>query len=170
VASAEIADPDGKPGIAGEADLHVYDLEAAAKPVFIRRAHEGGVSVLGFSPDGLRLASGGVDQTVRVWESATGAPCYRPLSAFTIPTGAAFSPDGRRLAATGPGSRVRLWDADNGNELLVLRGLGRPDSGHYGFTARVTFSPDGRRLAANGADGTISVWTAGDPAAQRPSP
>jgi WD40 repeat protein len=170
LASAEVVDRDGGLTPADETDLHLSDPATDADPLVISRAHEGGVSALGFSPDGRQLASGGVDQAVRVWEAATGAPCYPPLAAFTVPTGVAFSPDGRRLAATGPGSRVRLWDADTGNELLVLGGLGRPDTGHYGFTARVMFSPDGRRLAANGADGTISVWTAEERAARKGSP
>src|SRR5436190_1904713 len=159
LASTEVKEDQGKLVAAQETDLHLWDAETGSELLFIKEAHKEWVLILCFSPDGKQLASGGGDE-VRVWDTTTGRTCYPPLPAFTMPTSVTFSPDGRRLVATGQGSHVRLWDADSGNELLILRGFGPPDSGHYGFTAHVAFSPNGKRLAANGWDGTISVWNA----------
>ena len=53
---------------------------------------------------------------------------------------------------------VRLWDVEHGTELLTLRGLGEPGTGHYGFGPRVTFSPDGASLASNDWDGTVTIF------------
>src|SRR5207244_1229629 len=57
----------------------------------------------------------------------------------------AFSPDGKRLAGASGHQFITVWDAQNGKELLVLKG-------HAWDVTCVAFSPDGKRLAS--ASGT----------------
>src|SRR5260221_9066949 len=66
-----------------------------------------------FSSDGERLASGGADSTVRVWDATTG----QELATFRGHTGyvwsVAFSPDGNRLASAGGHygkGEVKVWN------------------------------------------------------------
>jgi RNA polymerase sigma factor (sigma-70 family) len=69
-----------------------------------------GHSCFAFSPDGKRLARGGYDHVVRVWDVQTG----RPLAEFKGHKGAvtalAFSPNGRRLASASADSTALMWD------------------------------------------------------------
>ncbi|POY22191.1 hypothetical protein C3469_24175, partial [Mycobacterium kansasii] len=112
-----------------------------------------------FSPDGLRIASGGADNTLRLWDAATGKPVGAPLTGHTAPVlSVAFSPDGRRIVSGSDDKTLRLWDAATGAP------IGAPLTGHTGPVESAGFSPDGRRIVSAGdtiADGTVRLWDSG---------
>ena len=69
------------------------------------------------------LASGSGDQTVKLWDVATGRE-LRTLAAGIpalagLPVSVAFSRDGKMLA-TGA-QLVKLWDVRSGNEIRTIR-------------------------------------------------
>jgi WD40 repeat protein len=116
----------------------------------LRHAEE--VTGCAFSPDGQLVATaGGYDQTVWVWDVATGAK-HRELTGHAgRVNGCAFSPDGRLVASAGDDATVRLWDVATGTERSVL-------TGHAGRVNGCAFSPDGRLVASAGDDTTVRLW------------
>src|SRR5262249_23583109 len=63
------------------------------------RGHTSWVTSVAFSPDGKRLASGAHDNTVKVWDAATGQEILSLNGHTGRVTSVAFSPDGKRLAS-----------------------------------------------------------------------
>jgi WD40 repeat protein len=115
--------------------------------------HTNRVTSVAFSPDGRLLASGSWDETIKLWEVASGRE-VRTLSGHTDwVLSVAFSPDGRLLAsgAAWPDTTIKLWEVATGREVRTL-------SGHTSWVTSVAFSPDGRLLASGSHDATIKLW------------
>ncbi|MGH9775002.1 MAG: toll/interleukin-1 receptor domain-containing protein [Candidatus Acidiferrales bacterium] len=113
--------------------------------------HTASVRAVSFSPDARWLASGSVDQTIKLWDVATGQE-VRTLSGHTGSVwSVAFSPDGRWLASGSTDQTVKLWDVTTGQELRTL-------SGHANYVTSVAFSPTGHCLASGSWDNTVKLW------------
>ena len=106
---------------------------------------------MAFSPDGQRLASASYDQTVKIWDSATGKELFALKGHAGTVWSVAFSPDGQRLASASWDQTVKIWDSATGKELFALKG-------HAGPVRSVAFSPDGQRLASASDDQTVKIW------------
>jgi hypothetical protein len=115
--------------------------------------HTDAVNGVAFSPDGTLLATTSADQTVRLWDVATGQPRGGPLEDHTgAVRSVAFSPDGTLLATASADQTVRLWDTATGQP------HGAPLTGHTDAVWGVLFSPDGSLLATASQDRTARLW------------
>jgi WD40 repeat protein len=115
--------------------------------------HQREVYSVAFSPDGHLLASGSGDNTIKLWEVASGALRQTLGGHQYMVESVAFSPDGRRLASGSEDGTIKLWDVAKGTLKQTL-------SGHSNWVLSVAFSPDGRLLASGSMDKTIKLWDA----------
>src|SRR5437763_6982763 len=84
----------------------------------------GGLPVwcVAWSPDGKRIASGGVDKTVQVWDPVTGRTLLTYRGHTEKVQVAAWSPDGKYIASGSDDTTVQIWDATTGTLELPYRG------------------------------------------------
>jgi WD40 repeat protein/serine/threonine protein kinase len=137
-------------------DVIIWDLETG-RPLHTLRGLGGGACSVAFSPDGLRLATGGAeDPTIKIWDVLTGQQTLTLRGHKETIFGLAFSPDGNRLYSASADHTVRVWDGTpveqrTSAELQVLRG-------HEGRVNSLAFTQDGRRLVSGGMDRTARLW------------
>jgi hypothetical protein len=100
------------------------------------------VRALAVAPDGETVASGGTDNTIRLWSTASAKLRFTLQGHTGTVRSLAFAPSSRLLASVGDDGTVRLWEVPTGKEVLVL-----PARGDF-VPSAVTFSSDGRTLLA----------------------
>ena len=134
--------------------VELWEVETGERIGALRHGDRG-FSTVAFSPDGATLATGSVDQVIKVWDVATWQEVgtWEVQERSLAPPPVAFSPDGTRLASGGPDGTVRLWDVAAQEEVATLQG-------HTGWVGSVSFSPDGGLLASGGDDHTVRLWDA----------
>ena len=136
-------------------DNAVYLWNIHSDEVKSLRGHTSSVWTVAWSPDGKRLASAGMDGTIRIWDPAKGE-CLRVLTAClrtNTLSSVAWSPDGVRLALAAVGG-LKVYDAASGQVL-------RDDANRYGPRA-VAWSPDGKRLALGTVTGKCILYRTAD--------
>ncbi len=155
--------PDGKTaaisGVQQERPaIFLFDL-ASEKVVQTLLGHEGAVTCVAFNADGKLLASGGVDNTARVWNLADPKFAEVVKVAHATPvTAVAISTDGKQLYSAAGDFALRTSSIADGSEVRVT-------PGHTGVV--VSLQVVGATLFSASADGSVRLWKTADGAAVR---
>jgi WD40 repeat protein len=163
IVKLEPTDPEASDQLRRE-DIPPYELFAASRgdpsqaPAHLvaifgdsRFQHWSAVKSAAFSRDGKSLMTAGQDETVTIWDAATGRmkhSIHALANTYSPGVGAALGPDGKTLAAIGyPDGTVKLWDAATGRQGLTLKSDRQPYSDRF---MALAFSPDGKLVAGGG--------------------
>jgi WD40 repeat protein len=120
--------------------------------------HRAAVLVVEFSSlDGELLATGSADDTVMLWNTASGERLSTLTGHKGSVCGLAFTKDGSSLVSGGKDSAIIFWDLATGQQRLHFEQPG-PLSG-----PSLTFTPDGQTLISGTWGRTIQLWRAGTP-------
>jgi len=103
--------------------------------------HKGAVYSVAFSPDGRYIASGSVDNTVKVRETESGELVQTLVGHGGEVSSVAFSPDGRHIVSGSKDETLKLWETESGNLVRVF-------TGHENWVSSVAFSPNGKYIRA----------------------
>ena len=115
------------------------------------RGHVHRLWSVAFAPDGETLASGGEDDSVKIWHARNGE-CVRTLQGHTDSVkDVCYAPDGETLASASGDGSVKIWRARNGECLHTL-------TGHASGVNSVAFAPDGETLASGGFGKSVKIW------------
>jgi WD40 repeat protein/predicted Ser/Thr protein kinase len=134
--------------------LAVYDPSSGKErgrwPIKLRPT----IYALALSPDGTRVACGGDDRVVPVWDTRTGEKLGECSGHKSKVLAITFRGDGLRLLTASHDGTVRQWDAQTGLEVEP------PYDRHTAEVYAAVYSPDGQRVASAGADRTVRLWRA----------
>jgi WD40 repeat protein/tRNA A-37 threonylcarbamoyl transferase component Bud32 len=146
IASGSASEGNSQGDLPGE--VKMWDA-ATGQELFTLRGHTVGATLVSFSPDSKRIASGspgafGKPSQVKVWDTATGREVLTLKGHSGNVLSLNFSPDGKRILIGGD-QAGKLWDAETGQEKLTLKGT----------TGPLVWSADGKRII-----GPLKVWDA----------
>ena len=120
-------------------------------PTYPINEHQGSVNRIEFKPDGKSILTIGYDDTVRLWDVATGDFLHVLEGHTDSINDVAFSPDGTVLATGSSDNTIRLWDVQSWIEIQTL-------TADTISVSSVAFSEDGNTVASGDYDGTIRLW------------
>ena len=118
------------------------------RSVFESEGHTGAIACLAVLPDG-RVVSGSRDNTLRVWDAATGQ-CLKTLRGHTEPITCVAALSNEVIISGSEDYTIGVWNLATGQLLKRLKG-------HTSVVNCVSPLPDGRVISASD-DCTLRVW------------
>jgi WD40 repeat protein len=150
-------------GLDAENTIRIIDLEAG-QVAAVLRGHESSINCLDFSDDGLWLASGSGDATVRIWNLTALGEAEETLEiteaeeipAYTESVSALdFASDGLRLVTGSEEDLVDIWKRASVEDPFEYLAVGVE---HNDDVYSVAFSSGDAVIISGGADHCLNLW------------
>jgi WD40 repeat protein len=153
--------PDGKSIAMGSTQagswigmIRIWDANSSVAAPHIVEGHQAYITCVTFSSDGLLVASGSHDQTVRIWDAVTGTERHVMEVEDTV-WSIAFSPNNDTVACGHADGIVQVWDVASGQKRPSMMGR------HAHEVFSVAFSSDSKSVVSySPKDDTARVWDA----------
>jgi WD40 repeat protein len=124
----------------------------STKPeLIVQTGHFGFIVDVMYSPNGQFIASGAEDNTVKIWDGATGMVTRTFVGHKGYITSLDINAAGDMLVSASKDNTIRLWDLKNGKELRQL-------PAHSFYASAVAFSPTNNIIASVSIDNTVKLW------------
>ncbi|KAG2160223.1 uncharacterized protein EDB93DRAFT_47699 [Suillus bovinus] len=122
------------------------------------KAHSTYIRSLDFSPDGMMLATGSMDHTVKLWNTETWQQQGNPINCKAEVYTVRYSPSGELLAIA-TNSDIQIWNP-LGTRNRIAHFKDHMHKLYVGITLPLAWIPDGTRLLSGGCrlDPTIRQW------------
>jgi len=109
------------------------------------------VRAVAITADGRYVISGSDDNTLRVWDLATGETKTTLRGHSSSVFAVAVTSDGRYVVSGSNDHMLRVWDLATGETKTTLRG-------HKSSVFAVAVAPDGRHVVSGSDDKTLRLW------------
>ena len=115
------------------------------------KGHQMGVTQISVSPDGKRLLSASIDQSLRLWDLGTRQEIRKHGEHDGPIYAAAFSPDGKTALSGGRYGYLIVWNLADGKVIRTIKA-------HDSIVWAAKFTPDGRFAVTASSDERVRVW------------
>lgn len=146
--------PDGQRLLAAEDTAKIRTLQVATGKVLSSfDEHMAPVRAMSISRDGTKVASGGKDGILLIWDADSGERIRDWKAHHLTISGIAFCPQGSEVVSCGVDRLIRVWNLDSP---MVFP----ESSGHTERVNEIAFSSSGELVASASKDGTVRLWDA----------
>ncbi|MFN8949672.1 MAG: WD40 repeat domain-containing protein [Aphanizomenon sp.] len=121
------------------------------QPIYTLMGHSHIVNSLAMSADAKFLISGSQDQTIRVWNLATGELIHILKGHQDSVNAVVLSPDEQIIASASADKTIKLWHLQSGELLGTF-------TGHTNAVTTLSFTNSGEMLVSGSLDKTIKIW------------
>ncbi|MCF2147802.1 hypothetical protein IQ276_015505 [Desmonostoc muscorum LEGE 12446] len=113
--------------------------------------HSNSVNAVAVTPNGQQVISASRDNTLKVWNLATGEELFTLTGHSDSVNAIAVTPNGQQVISASLDSTLKVWNLATGEELFTL-------TGHSDWVNAVAVTPNGQQVISASRDRTIKVW------------